>query len=836
MTRYTYISTQDSLTAKSRIGLFKDVLGASGDTTSTSVSYVHRTASPILYLSTVTTNFSSEDGGQKVEDQTLVAVTQQGAVLGFNPETLEPRWDVGSAALLRGLPSSPAGSDCTVQFAQFGLAADVIDGMFGGKDDIFANLAQEVSRDGYNPEVLLVVLSVSGPALEAPQRYLQVLAITPSNAAKSSVRQGVLPVFSSPIPSPAEMAEAPSQYRLDIRSGSLQALQGGTIYAYTLLGGTIRVENSFDIPGVTSFLRLSRSSILASTLTTLDIYNPLYRSLQATTSAEPSSQTQEQSIPYRKTDPCTFISYFATREIAVAVRGSALIAVQVEPPAARTSKRRAEGLLIDSIGRGLPRLRNTAQHPEEETTPSVFGHHLPGSTSDGYWADWEAQIAEADALLESKGMDAFEIYMAAKFGIELAQPDGSNGDQLAFGEWIYPNVRADYPRVDRRWVLYAISKVFSWRVGDDGQSEEPCLECKVTEGNLLSYLVDAGHLTTSNLRSAFKDHTFAIDRAEMFLANALPQLISDIDPTTELLVSYLSATKVGAVELVASIRLIMRSLELVQASTKNQLALASDEKDPDEAELIGMELDKAEEELRMIEFYSNDADTRARGLGVAFSKLGACATPATVKSIRRLLKPEEILSLINILRMELIQDGWTTRYLDAIQSDFGEMGEAPPDGSITLIADLLCRCIDAIGSAGWLNNSGLFASMATHSDTSDFIQQLKAEVSVALEGIEEAVRLRGILTEVVKYGAALQRAQKPKAVASAKPSAPPPSLEQFSTETRMLPLGLKAVTPRILGEKIVSGGEIIQRSKRETAMLIRRNLGPYVIERVGPRN
>ncbi len=396
-------------------------------------------------------------------------------------------------------------------------------------------------------------------------------------------------------------------------------------------------------------------------------------------------------------------------------------------------------------------------------------------------------------------------------------------------------MRADYPRVDRRWVLYAISKVFSWRAGGDGQSEEPVLECKVPDGNLMSYLIDAGHLTTSNLRSAFKDHTFAIDRVDMFLAGALPQVLSDIDPTTDLLVSYLSATKVGAVELVASIRLIMRSLELVQASTKNQLALASDEKDPDETELIGMELDKAEEELRMIEFYSNDAGTRARGLGVAFSKLGACAAPVTVKSIRRLLKPEETLSLINILRMELIKDGWTTRYLDAIQSDLGEVGEAPPDGSITLIADLLCRCIDAIGSAGWLSNSGLFASMASPSDTSDFIQQLRAEVSVALEGIEEAVRLRGILTEVVKYGAALQRAQKPKAVAATKPSAPP-SLEQFSTETRMLPLGLKAVTPRISGEKIVSGGEIIQRSKRETAMLIRRNLGPYVIERVGPRN
>ncbi len=194
------------------------------------------------------------------------------------------------------------------------------------------------------------------------------------------------------------------------------------------------------------------------------------------------------------------------------------------------------------------------------------------------------------------------------------------------------------------------------------------------------------------MKSAFKDITRSADHIDVLLAEALPQVLSDVDPTTELLVSYLSSTKIGPSELVASIRLIMRSLELVQAPSKYQAALTNGDSGADDTDLIGMELDKAEEELRMIEFYTNDAGTRARGLGMAFGKLGACAAPATVRSIRRLLKPEEILSLINILRMELIKDGWTTRYLDALQSDLGETGEAPPDGSITLIADLLCRC------------------------------------------------------------------------------------------------------------------------------------------------
>ena len=61
------------------------------------------------------------------------------------------------------------------------------------------------------------------------------------------------------------------------------------------------------------------------------------------------------------------------------------------------------------------------------------------------------------------------------------------------------------------------------------------------------------------------------------------------------------------------------------------------------------------------------------------------------------LSPEEILCMINVLRMELIKDGWTTRYLDmgppyagGIGGASGEAGaedQAPPDNSIRIIAD-----------------------------------------------------------------------------------------------------------------------------------------------------
>ncbi len=471
------------MTSKTQIVLFKDILVASGDTTSTSISHTHRYESPVVHLSTIGTNLSPEPSTKKELNQTLVAVTQQGTIAGLHAETLKEKWTVGSATLLRSLPSSAA-SECQVDFVQVATAADVVDGIFVGKADIFSVYPQEIRRDGFNPEILILVVSVPRPGTLAPQRYLQILAFSPENGTQAGPQQGVLPVFSSPIPSPAEVNGPVPQYRLDVRSSSFQELQSGQLLSYTLVGGTARLENTFHAPGVSSFLRLSKSSILASTSTSLDVYNPLYRSLQATASVDPLTQSQDQSIPYKKTDECILVSYFATREIAVASRGSALLAIQVEPPKSRSSKRRAEGLLSDSIGRGLSRPKDEVR-PAEGNQPSstIFGQTLPGSVSETYWADLEKQVAQADELLKSDGMEALEILLAEKFGIELAEfKPTSTGDDKPLREWVWPSVRADYPRVDRRWVLYAISKVFSLEHKESVESKAAHLACQVTEG------------------------------------------------------------------------------------------------------------------------------------------------------------------------------------------------------------------------------------------------------------------------------------------------------------------------------------------------------------------
>jgi hypothetical protein len=249
-----------------------------------------------------------------------------------------------------------------------------------------------------------------------------------------------------------------------------------------------------------------------------------------------------------------------------------------------------------------------------------------------------------------------------------------------------------------------------------------------------------------------------------------------------------------------------------------RLKEAGEQANDQENEAIDMELDQAEEELQITEHYLGGH--RARGLGVAFGKLAACPSVATVQSLRRLFKPEETIGLMNVLRAELIKNGWTTRYLDKAGADQDAI-EAPPDGSIQLIADLMSRCIDSVGLGGWMASDTMLASSGSQEDSADFFSQFQAEVSVALEGIMEAVRLQGALAEAVNYAKKARKALADSAKGKAM------SLHL----TEELPLGLKADS-KISQERVRSGGEIVPRSSRQIGHFVSKKRGIYSVHRI----
>lgn len=859
--RYTYISTRDP---KAKITLFKDILGAAGDTTSTTVTGNVDHKSKIVHLSTTSSPALDSAADDEDAKPDLLAVAEDGSVICVHGEDLHVKWETSPEILRQDFGFVIKGSRLQVELVQAASASDIVAGFFGGKQEALTAILQ-TKDDKMAAQDMLVLITKTADA-----RHLHILAIIPSISQNSG---RLVQVHTSPIPHTSLTPSQPGSLRLDINAGSLMELQEDALITYDLTKSMVKLESTLHVPDVRSFVKLSKSSVLTARTNTLDVFNPVFQSLQASAAIDLDSQSISTS---KDSDAPQFslVAYFSRLEIAVAVCGASLVAVQLEAPKTRGKKRRSEGLLIDSIGRGIPQYRDGKKlrtDAEAASFSTSFSSNVPGSVSSSYWSEFNTDVQKADELLEAKNLAGFEEFIAAKFGLETRPADAatdlqndpdSDHEYSRLPEWILPAARSDYPYADRRWVLFAIARVFGWKEAALSGEQETRLVCKLPQSNLLTMLIDAGHLTVSNLKSTFKDQIQGIDEIDNILGAELPQLLVEIDPVFELLLSYLSSTKLGAVELLTAIRLIMRSLELVQDPTKiapNLLAFdsqAAEAVDPDESavladqSVIGHELDRAVQELEAAEYFhlGDESLIRGRGLSIAFGKLSSCPRLSTIRVLRRSYKPEEILSLIYVLRMELVKDGWTTRYLDTTQLDKDDELEAPPDGSISLISELLCRCIDAVGPGGWLINDAIVAAGAgDHMDSADFLASLKLEVSAALEGVQEATLLRGIISEALRYSSAVQRFESETGqkqghrkadggVALVLRGAPnhDNSISKAGVQcaASMLPLGMKMAKERISAEKIVSGGEIARRRRREVGHLVSQKVGAYSLERI----
>ncbi|KAL2271969.1 hypothetical protein VTJ83DRAFT_1340 [Remersonia thermophila] len=843
--RFTYVSLSTGAgpsSAKREIKLFKEETTRAGTTTATTVSQAVSVSAPIVHVFATSSRSAvavSAAGASSNHD--LIAVAADGALLCLDGETLREKWQSSPSVLSKEILSGPKPS-LRVDFVQPTQAADVIDGLFNGKNELFGIFQEKIHRDHFNPDFAVLITSDAASGA----RHLHLLALPSERESRQTNNERVVSVFAAPLAADA----ACSRYQLDVRSGTLQTLSNGAVATYAFSNGLPRLENKLQPPGISSFVRLSRTSILISAADGFAIYNPVYRSLQATTSVDAAAAAAGASDGRFE-----FVTYLASREIAVGLCGANLTAVQIEAPRNRTTKRRAEGLLTDAIRRGIPRDPLSQRHAQGQHADSAILAVPAAGDSEASLLEWQSKSEQADEFLRAHDLQSWERIMSDVFKVPIKPAEdkadeeepAANGDAPPAHppEWLWPSSRSEYARVDRRWVFYAISKIFSW--GPQGpEPEAPRLACRYPESNVLNYLVDVGHLTTSNIKSAFREEAREADAVEDVIGEELPVLLARVDPTMELLVGYISATQLGPTELVSSIKLLLDSLGLFEESPRllaMRPADGAEAKDDPPSDPVKTELDRAEEELHITEHYL--VGHRTRGLGVAFGKLAACPSLATVKSLRRLFKAEEIIGLMNVLRAELIKDGWTTRYLDRTGADQDE-AEAPPDGSIELIANLMSRCIDAVGLSGWMASDALLSSRSgggggggsagsgsasssasQEGSATDFFSQFQAEISVALEGIMEAVRLQAALAEAVGYARRARKALPPDPAAAAA-KGKPTTLVHLPKE---LPIGLKT-DARISAERIRSGGEVVQRSTRQMGHFVGKKRGVYSVLRL----
>jgi hypothetical protein len=814
ISRYTYIATRDASSQK--ITLFKDIVHPDGKTTSTTTTQT-LTTSPVRYMTSSATNSQTSALGD------LWLMCQDGEFVSLSSESLATLWSGSTKSTIQDAVASTI-SAFQIDHVTSATVAEFGEGMFKHRPEVFSALPKSINSDAE----LLLVLSKSTSQGQV-NHHLSVVAVASGGAATSTDMQRLTPLDVVPLPAPAQGAGLPA-YQVDIQSGLLMQLQDGAMNVYSLTGAVPKLKSVVEMDTASTFTRLSRPFILSCSLQSMGLYNYQYRSVHAKASLDLGEIMADNQEPRS----CQLLSYLRSQEMVVALVDNALIGIQVEPPK-NHGKRRKEGLLIDSIGRGSA-LEIPAKKPRHDDPSPEFSRHVPGTVTDTYLAQLQTETQTADELLSTNELDKWEELLRAKFHVGLkdrnaaANTDEANGAVTSDSEgpeWQWLAGPSAYPIVDRRWIIYAISQIFTVDPASSDDSR-PRLRFVLPDGNVLTYLVVAGHLTLTNITSAFREDLEGEVADMKGLSGDLIQCMTDADPSMTLLLNYLQATKVGEVELLLAIKALMQSMELLPTTDKlNSMKLLKNEAHEEAGDNYEMDLDDLEREIAATEHYlGDDSSSRSRGLTVAFTKLWRLPASRTIKALRMTMRTQEVLSFIYLLRVELVRGAWTTLYIDPTSFD-AEGNDPPPDGVIALVSDLLGRCLDAVGLGGWLFNDAM--SWADKAEAGDFLTALRLEVSAALEGIEEAVYLNGILGEMVRYGQATQKHGSRQAWNTMKPV--PMQLEGAGREARLLPFGLKTKALPTK-DKVVSGGEVVQRSMRETGHLISQKVEAYSLEKL----
>lgn len=786
-------------------------------------------------MGTVTATREPETA-EKTSD--LLVVKEDGEIQCYDGKTLQGKWTSPPSALVR---ESSTLSEFKVEFAHLTNALSASQGILRGRQDVFALFPQDITEEGFNPEILVIVTKSKG----STNRTLHIVSLPRRSAMKQNgLKHSVDSLLAVEIPSNTSSKTPtgrPSSFSVQVSAGILQLLEDEVLTTFDLSDTLPKIQSTLISVGSRSFLRLSSTSIMVSSDHSIHVYNPKYQSKLA--SVELAVETNKDTLK-RKRDasetgdgnirsPCKFIAYFQKIGVSVAVSDNNLIAIQVEGQHDSTGRLLAAGLLIDSIGRSVKEHERPGRVGGESKKSrsldfKTLGAYLPGSIGE---KQWEKQKAGAENLFSENNVVEFDKVLVTYLG---GQPPMLNGAHLedekerSHGKKL--QARDSHLDVDRRWVLFALSKIFDVSETEAG---EYSLDISFYPPNTFMWLATNGCMTVTNIESALRSNGTSI---LSIAAGQLVNAVVEVDPDMDLLLVVIAKNYLGAAELLHAIRRLMASLGLLGENPTTKRGLLTNGGDLESTEDIEEQLMKleaeAEQDLELAEYQLGPGSgIRSDALTLALSKLYRSPNSAIIHGLRTTFTSQEIVGLVYLLRFELSRGSWITRYLEPDQVESAGVDAEVPDNAIILISSLLNNCVDAVGAGGWLTGEARLVD-GDPFEAEDLISSLKLEVSAALEGIEEAVYLKGLTSEMIRYGDSVQAAlPKPASETQAEKRSKPIILPSGDQDIRTLPLGLKA-EKQISLLKVAAGGTVHKRTRRDIGHLKSQKVGKYSRERI----
>ncbi|KAL2075383.1 hypothetical protein VTL71DRAFT_326 [Oculimacula yallundae] len=838
--RRTYVSTRGSQAGLTMF--YESIDGSEPANSSTKTSKLEHSHNPVVYLGTITATRSS---GVSEDTTDVLAVKENGEVQCYNGDSLEEKWTSPAAALTRD--ATVPSNDLKVEFAQITNALSASQGILKGRQDVLTLFPQEVVEDGFNPD-LLVLITWSA---ESESRTLHIVALPRRlTAYVKGMKHSVEALLQVEIPSRKTDANTKPLFNIQVSAGVLQQLHGDALTTFDLSDTLPKHQSEIVSVEAQSFLRLSNTAVMVSSKHSVTVFNPKYQSRLATIGLDISS---EETLKRKRSGSeltnggpghrCKFVSYFPKLGAAMAIIDNDLVGIQIEGQQDRHGKSRTAGLLIDSLGcaakdQSRPGRDGAVSTKKAKLSGMVtLDSFLPGSM--GLGLPWAEKTVELEALFakgecdESKFDEKIEPHLGADWKApvrksKIAGPDAM--DVTTSGESAQkPASKRRFPAsdVDRRWILYALGKIFTWTANGEGQ--EARLSIAFYPMNTFMWLTSNGYMTVTNIEAALRSNGISVNSIP---AGQLVQSLVEVDPDMDLLYAVVAKNYLAAPEILHAIRKLMESLGLLGDSPNSKQGLLTDG-DVETANVdIKLQVAEAEDDLELAEYQLGPGSgTRGAALSVALSKLYSCPSGDITLALQTIFSSQEIVCLIYLFRFELARGGWTTRYTDSPeQLEMVDEDADIQDNAIILIASLLNNCIDAVGTVGWLSGEARLVDNDLF-EAEELISSLKLEVSAALEGIEEAVCLRSVISELVKYAESFHRALPQQPKDSKKGGDAPITLPSDDQDIRALPISLRA-EKQISLLKIGAGGAVHKRTARDIGFLKSQKVGKYSRERI----
>ncbi|MCJ1227983.1 hypothetical protein MMC12_004642 [Toensbergia leucococca] len=644
-------------------------------------------------------------------------------------------------------------------------------------------------------------------------------------------------IISWVIPEPGQLESTGSTFCLHPSSGMVyqQSPSALAIYDFSTLVPRVFNFMPWGRNDVTSCLRLSPTLMAATSSTSLTILDSNYCSMQAECPLkEPEKVSRKGATDSAGNSITRLLSYFAPLDLLIALQGRRLIAIQLSTQTLKqfgSRKRARDGLLINSIGRGVVKTDQTALISSSPVKEPAFS--LPKFESD---SSWKKQRILLDQHARNGSLLEFESLMAQELKIELKE---NHEDVELVLEDETPH-QPRQPSVDD-WlkIRYLLSKIFSIDTGQGTTSEgidgfdgfDSRLKIVFFPPRLFSWLAAKGYLSSDQVETSLKHHG-SLPLTGSLATGTLFQALIKYDLSLQTLLSVLaSPIYIGSGDLIQALGLSLGLLKYSEPSghmkliTDNKISdkRSSSETPDGKSKPINAELDGRV----LVDSKFGNGEVIQAVFRSIITKLHAFHGSEVTKTLKAVLSKSELLSLVDLLRMELAQNGWLSHYLD---SESGPLRiEHQDNNQASMVAKLLNSVIDSLGTAGWILGAPRASDLT---ETADTISYMRAEISAALEGVEEATYLKGLLGELLLYGETVgPTTTKSLESASASLWTKPITVGREGGQNNYLPLGLKAPQEVSL-TKVGAGGELQRRSMRDIGRLKSRMVGKYSFERI----